>query len=100
MAIGWSPSGCGGSASEYEAMDFCLERFAAPAPGYTSDSPTGVPHCVNSVASVLQMRVRPILRTICRSVVEVGMVQVSVTRSPLRTARRSEGGFGKSSDGG
>jgi hypothetical protein len=46
------------------------------------------------------MRVGPRYRTVWRSVVRVGTVQVSVTRSPLRPARRSEGGFGSSSDGG
>src|SRR5579863_10506809 len=36
----------------------------------------------------------------CRSVVEVGIVQVRVTFSPFREACRSDGGLGRSSDGG
>jgi hypothetical protein len=40
------------------------------------------------------------VRTVCRSVVTVGIVHVSVTLSPLRVARKSEGGLGNSSDGG
>src|SRR5579872_5913548 len=35
-----------------------------------------------------------------RSVVLAGIVHVKVTLSPFRCARRSEGGFGNSSDGG
>jgi hypothetical protein len=37
---------------------------------------------------------------VCRSVVVVGTVHASMTRSPLRVARRSDGGLGNSSDGG
>src|SRR6202042_1744756 len=40
------------------------------------------------------------LRMVFRSVVTLGTVQVRVMWSPLRVARRSEGGLGKSSDGG
>jgi hypothetical protein len=55
---------------------------------------------VNPAPTLLQMRVFPKYRTLCRSVVRAGIVQVSVTLSPLRTACRSVGGFGNSSDGG
>ena len=54
----------------------------------------------NPVPTLLQIRVFPKYRTLCRSVVREGIVQVSVTLSPLRAACRSEGGFGSSSDGG
>jgi hypothetical protein len=54
----------------------------------------------NPVPTLLQMRVFPKYRTLCRSVVRAGIVQVSVTLSPLRAACRSVGGFGNSSDGG
>ena len=37
---------------------------------------------------------------VSRSVVAIGTVQVRVTRPPLRSARKSDGGLGKSSDGG
>jgi hypothetical protein len=40
------------------------------------------------------------LLAVCRSVVTLGAVHVSSTRSPLRAPRRSAGGFGSSSDGG
>jgi hypothetical protein len=46
------------------------------------------------------MFVFPKYRTLCRSVVRSGTLHVSVTRSPLREARKSDGGFGNSSDGG
>jgi hypothetical protein len=54
----------------------------------------------NPAPTLLQMRVFPKYRTLCRSVVRAGIVQVSVTLSPLRDACRSVGGFGNSSDGG
>jgi len=63
-------------------------------------SPTGDPHSFNTGSTPRQIRVGPTLRIRCRSVVIVGTVHVSVTRSPLRVARRSDGGFGNSSDGG
>lgn len=62
--------------------------------------PTGVPHSVNSGCSPRQISVGPRLRIRCRSVVTVGIVQVSVTLFPLRDARTSVGGVGKLSDGG
>ena len=40
------------------------------------------------------------LLAVCRSVVTLGAVHVSSTRSPLRAPRRSAGGFGSCSDGG
>ena len=46
------------------------------------------------------MSVGPRLRSVSRSVVTVGIVQVRLTRSPLREARKSAGGFGSSNDGG
>ena len=42
----------------------------------------------------------PKYRTLCRSVVRAGIVQVRVTLSPLRAARKSDGDFGNSSEGG
>src|SRR5438067_1836892 len=62
--------------------------------------PTAAPHCVNSVPTARQIRVDPTLRILCRSVVMAGIVQVRVTVAPLRAARKSKGGFGKSSEGG
>jgi uncharacterized membrane protein len=59
-----------------------------------------VPHWVNCTVTPRQIRVDPKVRTVCRSVVTLGIVQVRVTRSPLRTARRSVGGLGSSSEGG
>src|SRR5690348_17747238 len=59
----------------------------------------GVPHSL-SAPGPRQIRVGPRLRAVCRSVVTFGTVQVSVTRFPLRAARRSVGGLGKSSEGG
>jgi hypothetical protein len=54
----------------------------------------------NPAPTLLHMRVFPKYRTLWRSVVRAGIVQVSVTLSPLRDAWRSVGGFGNSSDGG
>src|SRR5579859_5491371 len=59
----------------------------------------GVPHSL-SAPSPRQMRVGPRLRAVCRSVVMLGTVQVSVTRFPLRAPRKSVGGLGKSNEGG
>src|SRR5579862_1976336 len=59
-----------------------------------------VPHCVRCALSPRQTFVGPTARSVCRSVVLLGTVHVSVTCSPLRVARKSDGGFGKSSDGG
>src|ERR1039458_4702749 len=46
------------------------------------------------------MRGGRMYRTLWRSVVSVGSLQLSVTRLPLRLARRSAGGLGSSRDGG
>src|SRR5271157_2765364 len=63
-------------------------------------SAAGAPHSVNTGSSPRQIRVGPRLRTVWRSVVTAGIVQVSVTPAPLRVARKSDGGCGRSSDGG
>ena len=63
-------------------------------------SPTGVPHSLIVGSRLRQIRVLPRKRTLCRSVVCAGIVQVRVTLSPLRAARRSLGGLGNSSEGG
>jgi len=62
-------------------------------------SPAGVPQVVNSPGP-RQICVGPTLWITCRSVVVVGIVQVRVTFLPFREARRSDGGLGRSSDGG
>jgi hypothetical protein len=62
--------------------------------------PTGVPHSFNWSAGLRQICVAPTLRIVCRSVVIIGTVQVSVTLLPLRVARRSCGGLGKLREGG
>src|SRR5579864_2587087 len=88
----------GGNTSVYEAAGFLRELLGGGLGMVTS--PTATPHSVNSVFIARQIRVAPKLRTRCRSVVIVGIVQVSTARPPFRTARRSDGGLGKSSDGG
>jgi hypothetical protein len=55
---------------------------------------------VNSASALRQIRVSPTTFIFCRSVVTLGTVHVKLTRSPLRTARKSAGGFGNFSDGG
>ena len=82
----------------YEAIGFFPELLGGGLGIVTS--PTTILHSVNSVFSARQIRVAPMLRVPCRSVVIVGIVQVSTIRPPFRAARRSDGGFGKSSDGG
>ena len=62
--------------------------------------PTGVPHLLIRASRLRQTRVGPWRRTLCRSMVCVGTVHNKYTRSPLRTARRSVGGLGNSSEGG
>src|SRR5206468_927876 len=62
-------------------------------------SPTGVLQAFNSPGP-RQMSVEPRPRGVSRSVVIVGIVQVRLTRSPLRVARKSVGGFGSSNEGG
>ena len=104
-----------GSVSVYDSSIFGREDFADNGLGRArtegevadddgtvdgTDSPKGLLHCVNWIGNPRQIRVGPKLRTVCRSVVTLGIVQVRVTRSPLRAARRSVGGFGNSSDGG
>src|SRR5581483_424672 len=62
-------------------------------------SPTTVAHVVIG-PTPRQMRIGPRCRTVCRSVVSLGVVQVRRTLSPLRVARRSATGFGSSREGG
>jgi len=71
-----------------------------PGDGCAAASPTGAPHCANVASSPRQILVGPTLRIACLSVVTPGSVHVRVTRSPLRVARKSEGGFGNARDGG
>lgn len=80
-----------------EAVTFCPE---VPLVRDAGISPTGVPHCVVCMEAMRQTRVGPTFRIVWRSVVTLGTVQVRVTRLPLRTARRSDGGLGKYSEGG
>src|SRR5215470_15287207 len=51
-------------------------------------------------SKLLQIFVSPRWRTFWRSIVCTGTAQVRKTRSPFLSARRSEGGFGSSRDGG
>lgn len=69
--------------------------------GGATDPTTGV-HSFSLIdASKLRhISVFPKYRNFWRTVVREGMVQVSTTLSPLRAARRSEGGLGNSSEGG
>jgi len=95
---GSSRSSSGGSTSEDEAIGFFRELLCGGL-GIVI-SPTAIPHSVNSAFTARQIRVAPKLRVRCRSVVIVGIVQVNTTRPPFRAACRSDGGLGKSSDGG
>jgi hypothetical protein len=76
-----------------------LPEDLAPTTG-AAVRPTGVPHFVSVGSAPRQISVSPKLRAVLRSVVNAGMVQLSRTLFPLRTARKSDGGFGNLSDGG
>jgi len=81
--------------------DMCFEKQRRGEPtACAAACPTGTPHCINFGSKPRQILVAPKCRIVCRSVVTLGTVQLRITRSPLRTARRSEGGFGNSNDGG
>jgi hypothetical protein len=88
-----------GNVSVNDALILFSEDLAvAPAVGATCA--TAFPQSCIGVTVLRQIRVGPTTRIACRSVVMPGTVQVRVTRLPLRAARRSCGGFGKSRDGG
>ncbi len=96
-AEGSSLSICFGNLSAYDA-ELCDPFFTTELPA--ASVPAAVPHCNRWGSMPRQIFVTPTLRNFWRSVVTVGTVHVSVTSSPVRTARRSDGGFGKFSDGG
>src|SRR5207237_4612582 len=90
-----------GKVSVYDVVTFRPAdlRISAMLSG-GADSPAGVAHEVSTVSSPRQISVGPGSRTLCRSVVSAGIVQVRRTLPPLRVARRSVGGFGNWSEGG
>jgi hypothetical protein len=82
-------------AVSFLALVFSLTK----SPGGATDATISA-HPFSGAPKLRHISVFPKYRTFWRTVVRDGIVQLSSTLSPLRTARRSDGGLGTSSDGG